>query len=56
MSIKTRILQAERKAKPAQSVQTMPLERWERSIDALAAALGCTRDNALLWLKAVCKP
>jgi hypothetical protein len=56
MSIKTRILQAERKTKPAQPTQLYPLEMWERGIDTLADALGYEgkRDDFLLLLKETC--
>ncbi len=34
-------------------IQTISNEAHERSIDALAAALDCQRNDALLWLKTV---
>ena len=45
MSIKTRILQAERKAKPVQHIPAKEweysFELWQRSMDALVSILGC---------------
>jgi hypothetical protein len=60
MSIKARIAQAERKAKPTQLMPPTEweysFEQWQRSMDALASVLGCEdfkgeHDDFLLKIK-----
>lgn len=64
MSIKTRILQAERKAKPAQLMPDTQweysFEMWQRSMDALVSVLGYDGFNGayndfLLKIKTECE-
>jgi hypothetical protein len=59
MNAKARIKRLEKQSKLAKTVMTwkefitLPAEYWERSIDALADALGVTRDEAEKFLEDV---